>query len=163
RAARHTSSTARTSTLEFPLHPTAQGQEAAQRSERLPRVRKSRRLPRIVLVCLVALAATASVADARIEAGMSPGDQASGVIAEAPPLPRAADFTGPSILDTRLSATAYALTRRIGAPKSVDVACWSKAEWSEIATDGDPLYSTTGLYVEDMPHWVHLSPKVCRA
>ena len=79
----------------------------------------------------------------------------------APYLPRAARFTGASILQTRLSDAAYKLSSTIGSPKTVDVACWSRQDWPRVADDDD-IYSTFGFWMGDMPHWVHLSPETCR-
>ena len=79
----------------------------------------------------------------------------------APYLPRAARFTGASILQTRLSEAAYALSAYIGSPKTVDVACWSRQDWPRVADDDD-IYSTFGFWLGDMPHWLHLSPETCR-
>jgi hypothetical protein len=64
---------------------------------------------------------------------------------------------------TRLAKAAHGLTELIGAPKTIGVACWSKTDWPGIAHDGDSIYSTYGLFVHEMPHWVHLSPGTCRA
>jgi hypothetical protein len=117
-------------------------------------------LKRLITLLFLAMALAAPLAHA---SSVTSADQAAGVMAQAPNLPRAADFTGASILDTRLSDATYALTKLIGAPKTLDVACWSQADWAEIATDDDPVYSTTALYSPRLPHWVHLSPAICRA
>jgi branched-chain amino acid transport system substrate-binding protein len=79
----------------------------------------------------------------------------------APYLPKADRFTGESILQTRLSDAAYRLSRFIGSPKTIDVACWSRWDWPKVADDDD-IYSTFGFWMGDMPHWVHLSPETCR-
>ena len=81
----------------------------------------------------------------------------------APHLAPAADFTGGSIRDTRLSAAAYTLSKLIGQPKTVDVACWDSADWAGIAGDTDSVYSTVGFWAPSMPHWVNLSPGICGA
>jgi hypothetical protein len=79
----------------------------------------------------------------------------------APYLPKADRFTGESVLQTRLSDAAYALSRFVGSPKTIDVACWSRWDWPKVADDDD-IYSTYGFWMGDMPHWVHLSPETCR-
>ncbi len=57
----------------------------------------------------------------------------------------------------------YALSKALGAPKAIAVACWSAADWPGISGDsGDGFYSTTGIFVPQMPHWISLSPDVCR-
>lgn len=82
----------------------------------------------------------------------------------APHLPTSTDFTGPSIRDTRLATAAYSLTRLIGEPHTIDVACWSKQDWSHVSGDsGDTPYATLAFWTRTMPHWVHLSPGVCQA
>jgi hypothetical protein len=80
----------------------------------------------------------------------------------APSLPKAAQFSGQSIRHTRLSEAAYALSKYVGTPKTVDVACWSTFDWPSVSEDDD-IYSTFGFWLEDMPHWLHLSPIMCRA
>jgi hypothetical protein len=64
---------------------------------------------------------------------------------------------------TRLSEAAYELSKFVGTPRTIAVACWSKAEWPGIAHDRDGVYATSGLFMDDMPHWVHLSPGTCRS
>jgi hypothetical protein len=83
---------------------------------------------------------------------------------DAPTLPSAARYTGGSIKQTRLSAAAYKLSKFIGAPKSIAVACWSTADWPTVSGDDamtDGGYSTLAFWTPLMPHWVSLSPRVC--
>jgi hypothetical protein len=70
---------------------------------------------------------------------------------------------GRSIDQTRLAAASYWIMKAVGLPKMLGVACWSAAHWPRISGDpGDTVYSTFGLYVPSMPHWIHLSPATCR-
>lgn len=83
---------------------------------------------------------------------------------DAPYLPAAAKFTGVSIKDTRLSKATYAVSKFLGAPKMVDVACWSDTDWPSVSGDsGDGYYEELGFYLFSMPHWIDLSPSICRA
>jgi hypothetical protein len=85
-------------------------------------------------------------------------------LADAPKLRKAAQFRGSSVIETRLSDAVYDVTKYLGAPKMIDIACWSDADWPSVSGDsGDGFYSTLGIYYELMPHWIHLSPRVCRA
>jgi hypothetical protein len=91
------------------------------------------------------------------------GNSGPHTIGDAPLLPALAHFTGESIKQTKLSQAAYQLSKLLGAPKSIAVACWSEADWPGISGDsGDGYYSIYGLYQPLMPHWIHLSPSVCR-
>jgi hypothetical protein len=84
-------------------------------------------------------------------------------IDDAPLLPALAHFSGPSIKHMRLSQASYSLSKFIGAPKTIAVACWSAADWPGVSGDsGDGLYATTGFFLPRMPHWINLSPDVCR-
>jgi hypothetical protein len=97
-----------------------------------------------------------SIAALRSGGGPPPASES-----DAPSLPKAADFTGSSIRDTRLSAAAYALTKLIGEPHSIDVACWSGRDWPGVSGDSaDSAYATLAFWSPDMPHWVELSPTV---
>jgi hypothetical protein len=73
-------------------------------------------------------------------------------------------FTGTSVKQTRLSAASYAITKLAGRPKTIAVACWNSADWPGVSGDdgSDPYYSLLGFYNPLMPHWIHLSPAVCR-
>jgi hypothetical protein len=82
----------------------------------------------------------------------------------APRLKSATDFTGASVRDTRLSVAAYALTKIVGVPHTIDVACWSDKDWPTVSGDsGDTAYETIAFWTPSMPHWVHLSPGICHA
>jgi hypothetical protein len=79
-------------------------------------------------------------------------------------LPASAHFTGKSVKQTRLSQAAYQLSKALRRPRSVAVACWSDADWAGISGDNpESDYSTLGFWRPQMPHWVNLSPRICRA
>jgi hypothetical protein len=91
------------------------------------------------------------------------GNNGPHTIADANLLPVSAHFSGRSVKQTRLSAASYAITKITGHPKTIAVACWNSTDWPGISGDpGDSYYSTLGFYEPAMPHWVHLSPTVCR-
>jgi hypothetical protein len=54
----------------------------------------------------------------------------------APYLHAADRGTGASVQGTRLSAAVYALTKPIGWPRAVGVACWSDKDWNSFSGDG---------------------------
>ena len=81
----------------------------------------------------------------------------------APHLPSSAHYTGTSVKQTRLAKAAYSLSKIIGLPKTVDVACWSTADWDNIAGDNpESGYTVLGFFTPLMPHWLELSPGICR-
>lgn len=91
------------------------------------------------------------------------GGTTTHAITDAPMLPTSAHYTGKSIKQTRLSSASYSLSKDLGIPKSIAVACWDVPDWQAISGDtSDSYYSTLGLYLPSMPHWIHLSPDVCR-
>lgn len=78
-------------------------------------------------------------------------------------LPSSAHYTGKSVKQTRLSAAAYGLSKALGAPKSIAVACWSEPDWENISGENpESGYTILGFHVWSMPHWVDLSPGICR-
>jgi hypothetical protein len=80
----------------------------------------------------------------------------------APHLPSSAHYTGRSVKQTRLAKAAYQLSKIIGLPKTVDVACWSAADWENISGDNpESGYTLLGFYMPAMPHWLELSPTIC--
>ncbi len=81
----------------------------------------------------------------------------------APHLRSLAHFTGlVSIKQNRLTQAAYALSKALGHPKSIDVACWDSLDWENISGDNpESTYSTLGLWTDLLPHWVNLSPSIC--
>lgn len=93
----------------------------------------------------------------------SGGNNGPHVITDANQLQRSAHFTGRSIDQTRLASASYWITKAAGRPKMLGVACWNSTDWPGISGDsGDSYYSTLGFYDPAMPHWIHLSPTVCR-
>jgi len=85
-------------------------------------------------------------------------------VSYAPFLPSSAHFSGHSVKQTRLSKAAYGLSKLIGVPKSVAVACWGTADWEGISGDNpENFYSVLGFYTPAMPHWLELSPRICNA
>jgi hypothetical protein len=82
----------------------------------------------------------------------------------APHLPSSAHFSGASVKQTRLSAAAYQLSKFVGHPKTIAVACWSQPDWANISGDKPGRrYETEGLFNGSMPHWLNLAPDICRA
>jgi hypothetical protein len=82
----------------------------------------------------------------------------------APYLQSSNHFAGSSVRNSRLSDAAYSLSKILGVPKTIAVACWSANDWPNVSGDsGDTIYSTLAFWSPLMPHWVHLSPAVCRA
>jgi len=84
-------------------------------------------------------------------------------ISDANLLPRSTHFNGRSVDQTRLAAASYWITKVAGRPTTLGVACWNATDWPGISGDsGDGYYSLLGFYSPLMPHWIHLSPNVCR-
>src|SRR5262249_22249964 len=77
---------------------------------------------------------------------------------DAPRLPGASAFTGRSIRNTRLSLAAYDVSKLIGTPTMVNVACWDEEDWSSFSD-----HDTAGFWEPAMPHWLHLSPSICHS
>lgn len=95
--------------------------------------------------------------------GGSGGNNGAHSITDANQLPRSTHFSGRSVDQTRLAAASYWITKAVGVPKTLGVACWNSVDWPGISGDpGDTYYSTLGFYSPLMPHWIHLSPTVCR-
>ena len=96
--------------------------------------------------------------------GGSGGDASSPAhdLSYAPHLPSSAHFTGHSVKQTRLSKAAYALSKFVGSPKTVAVACWGTADWENISGDNpESGYTILGFWASAMPHWLQLSPGIC--
>lgn len=109
---------------------------------------------------------TAAVPSAPSAPSSGSGGTSSHSLSDAPQLARSSQYTGASVKETRLSAAAYSLTKLLGATKSIAIACWSEADWPTVSADigyTDASYSLEGFYTDLMPHWVELSPEVCRA
>lgn len=63
-------------------------------------------------------------------------------IEDAPRLPSRIRYVGNSIKHVRLGEKLYATMKRLGAPRVVAVACWSKADW--------PRFSTASATIQEM-------------
>lgn len=91
-------------------------------------------------------------------------EPATHALSYAPFLPSSSHFIGRSVKQTRLSKAAYGLSKLIGAPKTVAVACWGTADWEAISGDNpENFYSVLGFWTPSMPHWLELSPRICNA
>ena len=82
---------------------------------------------------------------------------------DAPRLQPGPRFRGGSMRDTTLSAAVYYLTKVAGEPRLIDVACWSDKDWRNVSPDADGEYETLAFFNPRLPHWVELSPSICRA
>jgi len=53
--------------------------------------------------------------------------------------------------------------KRLGAPRVVAVACWSRADWSSVleSVGNDSRDRIDGFWLRAQPRWLHLSPKQC--
>ena len=85
---------------------------------------------------------------------------------DAPGLPSRIRYTGASIKHVRLGENLYKTLKRLGSPRVVAVACWSKADWPgvlESSTGGsdDPDSVTVAFWLPRQPRWLHISPKQC--
>jgi hypothetical protein len=104
----------------------------------------------------------------RASAGGGGGGGGSGAgaphsISDTPLLPRSTHFGRRSVDQTRLAAASYWITKAAGRPKRLGVACWNGIDWPGISGDpGDSYYTELGFYNPAMPHWIHLSPTICR-
>jgi hypothetical protein len=77
-------------------------------------------------------------------------------------LPSSAHFGGTSVKHTRLSRAAYSLSKILGSPKSIAVACWNPTDWANVSgVNPESGYTVLGFFLPAMPHWVHLSPGIC--
>ena len=81
----------------------------------------------------------------------------------APFLPSSDHYSGASVKQSKLSQAAYALSKVLGHPKSIAVACWSGPDWANISGQNpESAYTILGFHLFDsMPHWVDLSPGIC--
>jgi len=95
--------------------------------------------------------------------GRRPSVGAAHDVTYAPYLPSSAHFRGASVKQTRLGRAAYGLSKELGIPKAIDVACWSVKDWAHFSDENpESQYSLLGFHLLSMPHWVHLSPAICR-
>jgi hypothetical protein len=95
--------------------------------------------------------------------GGGSGNNGPHVLGDAALLPASAHFASASIKQTRLSRASYALSKLIGAPRTVAVACWNPTDWANIGgASDDGIYTRLAFWDALMPHWIHLSPGICR-
>ena len=88
----------------------------------------------------------------------------------APGLPSRSTFNDSrSIKHSRLSDSIYSVTKVVGVPRQLAVACWSSDDWDNVlsSTEGLALYNrfdsvTLGFWLSRQPRWLHMSPVVCR-
>jgi hypothetical protein len=81
----------------------------------------------------------------------------------APLLPSSDHYSGGSVKQSRLSQAAYGLSKALGHPKAIAVACWGGADWANISGQNpESEYTILGFHLfGSMPHWVDLSPGIC--
>lgn len=83
---------------------------------------------------------------------------------DAPRLPSRIRYVGNSIKHVRLGENLYATMKKLGIPRVVAVACWSKSDWPSVAesagVDGNPNL-LSGFWIPLQPRWVHVAPKQC--
>ncbi len=92
----------------------------------------------------------------------APSGPSPHAVTYAPYLPSSAHYTGRSVKQTRLSEAAYGLSKVLGVPRTVAVACWSSADWQYISGDNpESFYSLLGFWMPAMPRWLELSPGIC--
>lgn len=83
---------------------------------------------------------------------------------DAPYLRSDTHYRGVSVNDKRLGSAAYRLSRILGLPKTVAVACWSETDWASVSgANPENAYSILGFFNPEMPRWIQLSPAICRA
>jgi len=80
-------------------------------------------------------------------------------------LPQRIKFVGTSIKHVRLGEKMYQASKRLGVPRVVSVACWSKTDWTPVLKSagglGEPGTVTAGFFRRDQPRWLHIAPKQC--
>lgn len=80
-------------------------------------------------------------------------------------LPSRIRYVGQSIKHVRIGENLYATMKRLGSPKVVPVACWSKSDWPSVVESagfrGNPA-QLNGFWLPQQPRWLHLAPKQCR-
>src|SRR5581483_2100179 len=95
--------------------------------------------------------------------GGSGGGPAAHAVSYAPYLRSSGHYGGHSVKQTKLASAAYALSKLIGKRKSIDVACWSATDWTHIVGENpESGYTVLGFWMPSMPHWLELSPGICR-
>jgi hypothetical protein len=85
--------------------------------------------------------------------------------ADAPRLPKRSSYTGASIRHGKLAPAIYATMKVVGGGRQLQVACWSKPDWSNVLADlGAPERHRTaiqGFWIPAQKRFLHLSPTVC--
>jgi hypothetical protein len=83
---------------------------------------------------------------------------------DATKLPARVRYTGASIKHERLGEQLYRTMKRLGVPRVVSVACWSRRDWPDVYAstggDGNPSF-ISGFWHPRLPRWVHVAPKQC--
>jgi hypothetical protein len=83
---------------------------------------------------------------------------------DAPNLPSRIRYIGNSIKHVRLGEKMYQTMKKLGIPRVVAVACWSKTDWPSVARSagirGNPN-SLAGFWLPRQPRWTHVAPKQC--
>lgn len=84
---------------------------------------------------------------------------------DAPRLSSRIKYVGKSIKHVRLGEKLYETMKRLGSPRVVAVACWSKSDWPPVLASagglGEPGIVTAGFFRSDQPRWLHIAPKQC--
>jgi hypothetical protein len=82
----------------------------------------------------------------------------------APRLPSRIRYVGNSIKHVRLGEKLYQTMKKIGIPRVVAVACWSRADWPSVVEsagfESNPA-ALSGFWLGRQPRWVHVAPKQC--
>jgi hypothetical protein len=85
--------------------------------------------------------------------------------ADAPRLPKRASYAGASIRHGKLAPAIYATMKVAGGGRQLQVACWSRPDWSSVLADlGAPERERTriqGFWLPSQKRFLHLSPPVC--
>lgn len=78
-------------------------------------------------------------------------------------LPSRIRYVGTSIKHVRLGEKLYSTMKRLGIPRVVAIACWSKADWPSVlrSVGAKAQDRIDGFWLSYQSRWVHLSPKQC--
>lgn len=95
--------------------------------------------------------------------GTPPNPPRTKTFEDAPRLPSRIRYIGQSIKHVRLGEKLYSTMKRLGAPRVVAVACWSRSDWSSVLDSATFQANDRidGFWLGQQPRWVHLSPKQC--
>jgi len=64
----------------------------------------------------------------------------------------------------RIGENLYATMKKLGSPKVVPVACWSRYDWPSVVESAgfdSPPNQLNGFWLSFQPRWLHLAPKQC--